>query len=153
MTKEYPRINFDIDQLPGCCGIGVVGRFNTEHPSYYDNYGRRREARTKEMFSTAKKQAEDCYKRLVDETYGEDAAVNDNSFSTLIITLVSYYRDKPAPDHIQLPELHNILIRKGWEISQKFINPNHGNEVTMYTKYFPERVDNFEEAVEASWES
>ena len=33
-----------------------------------------------------------------------------------------------------------------------FINPNHGNEITMYTKYFPERVDNFEEAVE-DWES
>lgn len=131
MTKKYAKMMFEVDEMPGCCGIGIAYHFNARENGYYDWYSRS----TKKpdlLFTTKKQQAEDCYKDILNKT---------DDYTQVLVSLVSSYHKgngKPEGSH-QWPELEEVLLREGWTIFSVFINPNHGNEVTLYGKYFPER--------------
>jgi hypothetical protein len=141
--KLFKEKTFQLEQLPGCCGVGVISYFKDEEPTYdYSRGWTPKRTAPRNKYETKEEQAEACYKKFIEQTWDEDDAYDDNAYSYLMITLVSNY-DKPmngfkAGDH-QYPEMEEILLREGWNINQVFINPNHGNEVTVYSKYFPER--------------
>jgi hypothetical protein len=136
--KKYRKVNFEIEQMAGCCGIGVVFSFQEkdEFEYVYHGWNSVREETPLE-FVTKEEQAEELYKRILEETWGKKARYGDG-YSQLMISLVSNYADKRDNKH-QFPELEELLIKEGWTIYSVFINPNHGNEVTLYGKYFPER--------------
>jgi hypothetical protein len=132
--KKYRKVDFAVDQMPGCCGIGVV--FEFQESGGWDYTGWRK---AKSIFITKEEQAEELYKRILEETWGSKARYGENnSYSQLMISLVSNYADNRDNKH-QFPELEELLLKEGWTIYSVFINPNHGNEVTLYGKYFPER--------------
>jgi hypothetical protein len=136
------EIEFSVYQLEHCCGIGEVGGFRelSGGPQWWGGPA------DEPKFHTKKEQVDDLYKRIVEETW---SARKDQYYSCLLITLISCYeaaktKNSITPAHkkagdAQFPELEEKLLEEGWIISQVFINPNHGNEVTMYTKYFPDR--------------
>lgn len=131
--KQFRNLRFYVDQLPGCCGIGVVANFEEEEEFryYWGNHKEQSEA----PWATLEEQAEDCYKRILEKTWGE--TTDGDEYSTLMITLVSKYKDtKKGP---QLPALAALLKKKRWKVAEKFINPNHGNEVTLFVKHFGNR--------------
>ena len=132
--KLFPKIDFGVQQLPGCCGIGVVGYFEEETGGYDYRLNRVREAKT--GFASAKAQANDCYERILKDTWD-----GWNDYTYLQISLVSNYVGGDKPGTAQLPALQQKLIDEGWTINMVFINPNHGNEVTLFSKYFPERLE------------
>lgn len=137
--KIYPKKKFCVGQLGWCCGVGVIGGFDDD-TGYYDWVAPK-------LYTTREEQAEGCYKDILEGTTKEDG---DGYYVQLLLTLVSSYGpgNGKTTGSAQFPELEEILIREGWTIASVFINPRHGNEVTMYTKYFPERhmtVKEFEE--------
>lgn len=134
-SKKLPKLEFSIEQMPGCCGIGVVAHFKEEEGGY--DWRTEKVKRVKRIFETKEEQAEDCYKRILEDTWNE--SIYGEHYAQLLISLVSNYQGKPAGKDIQFPELQDVLIREGWTIHSVFINPNHGNEVTLFGKYFPER--------------
>jgi hypothetical protein len=138
--KKYRKVDFTVDQMPGCCGIGVVCAF--QESGEWDYTGWRRKP-AKSIFITKEEQAEELYKRILEETWGSKARYGEG-YSQLMISLVSNYADNRANKH-QFPELEDLLIKEGWTIYSVFINPNHGNEVTLYGKYFPERNKPYDE--------
>lgn len=139
-VKEKPQfkeLNFSVQQFPGCCGIGVISGFRLDEGSHNWHTGRTSVAKKK--YLTLEEQADACYKKILKETWGDW-----DSYSYLQIALVSHYSDshdnpKEKRGQAQYPELQEKLIAEGWTIQQVFINPNHGNEITVYSKYFPER--------------
>jgi hypothetical protein len=134
--KKYRKVLFDVDQMPGCCGIAVVFSFEEVGEYTYHGWEATRK-RNQVEFVTKEEQAEELYKRILEETWGKKARYGDH-YSQLMISLVSNYADKRDNKH-QFPELEDVLLKEGWTIYSVFINPNHGNEVTLYGKYFPER--------------
>lgn len=140
--KTFKRLNFWTEDMPGCCGIQVVANFQ-EAPVEYD-YGddwmsapKRKYPRP--LFATKKEQIDDLYERVVKAT----------DSPCLLISLVSRWNQTEGKDKqkdtAQLPELADKLLEEGWEINQVFINPVHGNnEVTLYSKTFPERQEDKE---------
>lgn len=132
-SKKFPQLTFHVSQLPGCCGIGVVHNFEDAEPQYDWRTGKQK--RLERPFKTKEEQAEGCYKGLLEATcYPRD------HYAQLLIALVSNYEGiKNEAKQVQRPELQDLLIREGWTIHSVFINPNHGNEVTLFGKYFPER--------------
>jgi hypothetical protein len=138
--KKYRKVDFTVDQMPGCCGIGVVCEF--QESGEWDYTGWRRKP-AKSIFITKEEQAEELYKRILEETWGSKARYGEG-YSQLMISLVSNYADNRANKH-QFPELEDLLIKEGWTIYSVFINSNHGNEVTLYGKYFPERNKPYDE--------
>jgi hypothetical protein len=142
--KKYRKVNFEIEQMAGCCGIGVVFSFE-EGPDTEYTYSGWNTVRVpvKPEFVTKEEQAEELYKRILKETWGPEARYG-NQYSQLMISLVSNYANNRDNKH-QFPELEDLLIKEGWTIYSVFINPNHGNEVTLYGKYFPERNKPYDE--------
>lgn len=148
--KVYPKKIFCVGQLGWCCGVGEIGGFEDE-ARYYSWFDTRRSL-AKKLYFTREEQAEACYKDILERTTKEDG---DGYYVQLLLTLVSSYgpENGKTAGSAQFPELEEILIREGWTIASVFINPSHGNEVTMYTKYFPERhmtVKEFEE-MDGGW--
>ena len=140
--KVYPKKNISVGQLGWCCGVGEIGGFEDE-TGYYDWYSRKRSP-VEKLYVTREEQAEACYKEILERTAKEDG---DGYYTQLLLTLVSSYGpgNGRTEGSAQFPELEEILIREGWTVASVFINPRHGNEVTMYTKYFPERHMTVEE--------
>lgn len=134
MTKNsegFHEVNFYVDQMPGCCGIGVV--FNFEEDSGHEwDWRSSRQVNKKPEYKTKKEQVDALYKNIL----GDTGNPSGDYFTTLMITLVSSYAKDGSH---QFKELEDKLLEEGWTINQVFINPNHGNEVTVYSKYFPER--------------
>lgn len=146
--KQFKKLTFHICQLPGCCGIGIISSFDEEQGRYeYLDWRHDRFVKAKPKFATEEEQAQDAYDRLIADTWWttrKDGSEDYDDYSCLMISLVSAYssaRPFPSkhPTGVQFPALQDILIREGWQINQVFINPNHGNEVTLFTKYFPDR--------------
>jgi hypothetical protein len=136
--KKYRKVGFEIEQMPGCCGIGVVFSFEeTPDTEYVYSGWKATPVPVKPDFVTKEEQAEELYKRILEETWGPKARYGGH-YSQLMISLVSNYADK-RDNKQQFPELEDVLLKEGWTIYSVFINPNHGNEVTLYGKYFPER--------------
>jgi hypothetical protein len=135
----YPEKTFEVYQLNCCCGIGEVGMFRDKEP-YYDYFSGKREE-VKPKYATREEQAEACYREFVEETKNGDDWV-DGQYSQVLVSLVSSYGPDNSHEEgtAQFPELEEILLREGWTIYSVFINPNHGNEVTLYGKYFPDRT-------------
>jgi hypothetical protein len=141
--KLFPKKQFYVAQLPGCCGIGVISDIQDSEGTWdfsRGSYGRMRPA--KKEFFTKEEQAEAVYKEMVERTASDGWGIGDGFYSQLLISLVSNYdrdfNERLAGQH-QFPELQDILLREGWTIYSVFVNPNHKNEVTLYGKYFPER--------------
>jgi hypothetical protein len=114
--------------------------FRDKEP-YYDYFSGKREE-VKPKYATREEQAEACYKDFLKETNG-GGDYGDDFYSQLLVSVVSSYGPENAPEKVgtaQYPELEEILLREGWTIYSVFINPNHGNEVTLYGKYFPDRT-------------
>jgi hypothetical protein len=137
-TKKYPEIHFGIDELPYCCGIGVPCGFN-EDVGYTGYWWGGESTKPKKLYKTREEQAEALYKNILSENGLSD------QYPYLIISLVSNYSSGDKKGTAQLPELQDILIREEWTINQVFINPNHGNEITVFSKYFPEFEDEEED--------
>lgn len=133
--KKYRKILFEVDQLPGCCGIGAICQFEEEDMWEYSFRDWQSRAKRPALFATKQEQAEELYQRILHETWGPSARYGDG-YSQLMISLVSNYAKDGAH---QQPELEQVLLKEGWTVYSVFINPNHGNEVTLYGKYFPER--------------
>jgi hypothetical protein len=133
----FRRINFYVDELPGCCGVGVIHAFKEEDEYKHNSFGHRK--RTKRRFFTREEQAQACYEKLLKFLTGEidDYTFGYATYNTYIITLVSNYKDKGADDQGQFPELQDVLLANGWQINQVVVNPNHDNEITMFSKYDP----------------
>lgn len=137
--KTYKELTFYVEDFPGCCGIQVVGSFREEGGHYtYPNgmWGGGKWNPAKNKYVTAEEQAEAVYKKILKET----------ECPCLTVSLVSRWNQTEGKNKeegtAQLPALHDILIREGWQINQVFINPVHGdNEVTLFTKVFPERCE------------
>lgn len=136
--KTLKRIDFGVDEFPGCCGIEVVARFKEEegvytYPGGYWGNPKWRAARN--HHSSVEEQIDDLYNRILEHT----------SCPCVLITLVSRFEHNDQgykAGEAQLPLLHEKLIAEDWQINQVFINPEHGdNEVTLYTKTFPERQE------------
>jgi hypothetical protein len=136
--KKYRKVSFEIEQMAGCCGIGVVFSFEEgTHTEYTYSGWNTVCVPVKPEFVTKEEQAEELYKRILKETWGPGTRYGDH-YSQLMISLVSNYADN-RDNKQQFPELEELLLKEGWTIYSVFINPNHGNEVTLYGKYFPER--------------
>jgi hypothetical protein len=144
-VKKYKDLDFQVEELPGCCGVGIVYYFEEKRGAY--NWQSGRYSRVTGKHATLEAQAEACYKEILERTWQEGTF--GNNYSYLQIALVSNYVNGDKVGSAQLPELQEKLLEKGWTINMVFINPNHGNEVTVYSKYFPERntlpKDDFEE--------
>ncbi len=144
MTKKnkakllYPALTFYMEELPGCCGIGVAANIHEEQPHYYYDGRRVRTTTIKKEHATREEQAEACYKEILKRSAGKDSWSEDGYYSQLLVSLVSNYAEKK--DTHQNQALEDLLLKEGWSIYSVFINPNHGNEVTLYGKYFPERT-------------
>lgn len=128
--KKFKKITFGIDEFPYCCGIGVPCGFREDEGGYSWEKGKYVSARN--IYETEEEQAEALYKEMIE--HNEQVS----QYSYLTIALVSNYKNKGAEDQGQLPKFQDILIREDWTINQVFINPNHGNELTVFSKYFPE---------------
>lgn len=142
--KKLRDITFQIEEMPGCCGIGVVCCFDEEEAFRWTNWGERKHP-VPGKYETPEEQAEACYKSILNKTWGKGAIPDDwadgTEYSTLQISLVSKYRNDGPP---QFPALQTLLKRKQWR-TLSFINPNHGNQVTLFTKHFPRRKELYEE--------
>jgi hypothetical protein len=139
----YPEKEFQVAQLNFCCGIGEVGSFQDEEDRYDWNWNGPRQliSKAKKKYATREQQAEACYQEILSETC--TGGYDGEYYSQLLISLVSNYgpdSDQEKRGTAQYPELEEILLREGWTIYSVFINPNHGNEVTLYGKYFPDRT-------------
>lgn len=139
-TKVHRKMNFGISELPGCCGIAVVNSFmiEDEYEYGYGSWEQNRRKLVKPKYETLEEQAEFCYQELVAKSYEE---ADYDKYTTLLVSLVTKYQN-PEEEGVkaQFPELAKILDREGWDKVKTFINPNHGNEVTLWIKHFPERV-------------
>lgn len=150
MTKKYRDITFSVDQLPGCCGIGVAYSFAEQPAIDYQHWGYKGVA-VAPKYSTEREQAEAAYEEIINTLF------MDNQYTTGYITLVSKYRDegpRSDPEYMkngdgtlkrQFPALQDLLVKKGWDVNHQFINPNHGNEITVFSIHFPHLVDEFGE--------
>jgi hypothetical protein len=142
---KFAKMDYSLCSLNFCCGIGEVGSFREEED--HRDWGDWRNHRPKmiiaeKLFATKEEQAQACYDDIVKRT-GSGDNFGDDFFSQLLITLVSSYgsdQGSHKKDSHQWPEMEDILLREGWTIWSVFINPNHGNEVTVYGKYFPDRI-------------
>jgi hypothetical protein len=143
------RINFYIDALPGCCGVGVIYNIKEEDEyKYTGHYGDGRRVRAKRRYFTKEEQAQACYDRLVKVLENEDNfdhQYGSAGYNTYLITLVSNYAEKGTDDQGQFPELQDVLLANGWQINQVVVNPNHGNEITLFSKHDPKWGDAEEE--------
>lgn len=148
--KQFPRLSFYVEQLPGCCGIGVVSNIKDEEGGW--NSRSYRAEPPKKIHETKEEQAEALYKEIVERT--KSGGWDGDFYSQVLISLVSNYDRSFSPGRAgqhQNQELQDILLREGWTIYSVFINPNHGNEVTLYGKYFSDRTvhpDDLEEEEE-----
>lgn len=151
MSKKTLRdLVFSIDQFPGCCGIGVAYSFREQDAVDYRGWGYKG-VEVKPKYSTEQEQAEAAYDDIINDLFME------NQYTTGYITLVSKYRDegpRSDPEYMkngdgtlkrQFPALQDLLVAKGWEVNHKFVNPNHGNEVTVFSIHFPHLIDEFGE--------
>lgn len=135
--KKYREWRFYHDQFSGCCGIGIFCRFQQAptHDLDYETDWRRPQKKVNDTkFDTMEEVAEDLYQRMI--KYAEELSY----YTTYQIALVSHYDTGPNAGTHQFQELEDILLREEWVITQVFINPNHGNEITLFTKHFPEWV-------------
>jgi hypothetical protein len=138
---KFAKMEFGLCSLNYCCGIGEVGSFREEE-SRYEWWPKEKNVPAEKPYATKEEQAEACYAEIVQKT-GSGDNWGDDFFSQLVITLVSSYGSDQGvhkKDSHQWPEMEDILLREGWTIWSVFINPNHGNEVTVYGKYFPDRI-------------
>ena len=138
VKKRYRDIAFEVEALVGCCGIGVVFQFEEmeESNGYWGSPAIPLKHATKEA------QAKACYKEILEKTE-KGNTWGDDKFTTLLISLVSKYKTPRDGQEAQFPELAALLVKEGWKIDQQFVNPNHGNEVILYSKHFPERINKF----------
>jgi hypothetical protein len=138
----YPEKTFEVSQLNCCCGIGEVGFFHDEEDRYEWRWNGQRELieKAKKKYATKEQQAEACYRQILAKTC--EGGYDGQYYSQLLVSLVSSYGPDNSQEEgsAQFPELEEILLREGWTIYSVFINPNHGNEVTLYGKYFPDRT-------------
>lgn len=132
--KLFADLNYSIDSMEGCCGVGVVHGFE-EDIGYYD-WNIRGTAYPRKKYTTRLEQAEACYKKFMKET--KLGGFHD-SYEQLLITLVSKYKNDAKPPQFQ--ELQDVLIREGWTIYSVFINHRHGNELTLFGLARPEVLD------------
>lgn len=129
MTKtkpEYYPINFSLDQLPTCCGIGVFCGFS-QTPRYSGFGSKRKQEEPK--FSTREEQAEDVIQRM-------NSRVGEDGYTTFIVSLVTRYEGSTEPTEWTV--LAKMMEKYGWEAHHIFVNPNSGNEITMLSRHFPE---------------
>lgn len=119
----YSTLRYEVNDFPSCCGICVVSEFTVNTA-----WGRLSDEKY-----TAKQQAQEVYPRIVD-------SIQNFGATTALIALVSNYRGENTG---QLPELEKELQKQGWQINQVAINGKTGNEITLYSKHFPEWVDEF----------
>ena len=151
--SKYQKINFVVEQFPGCCGIGIACYF--EEASEYDYQWYWQAGISKKVqnptFKTEQEQAEDCYKRILNQVFEEE------KYTTCMIALVSKYEggkrgdekwatNKDGSIERQFGALQDLLVENGWEITHQFINPNHGNENTVFTIHFPPLVEEYNKA-------
>jgi hypothetical protein len=138
--KLYPDLSYQVGNMNGCCGIGVVSNFTDSHGEWdYSDWNSRYKP-AKKKYVTKREQAQACYNAFIDET-AKGGRYGDTFYSQLLVSLVSSYgknNDVAVGSH-QNQDLQDILLENGWVIYSVFINPNHGNEVTLFGKYFPER--------------
>jgi hypothetical protein len=152
--NKFPKMNYELLSLNYCCGIGEVGRFREQEDGYdWGNWGNgftSKQVKAEKLYKTKEEQAEACYADIVQKT-GSGDNFGDDFFSQLIITLVSSYGSDQGghkKDSHQWQEMEDILLREGWTIWSVFVNPNHGNEVTVYGKYFPDRITHPDDMME-----
>ena len=116
MTKAGEKYSFyegDIYQedFPGCCGVDVLTGFDV----YPDTYG------------------VELGPKLYNKIYKVMCAKREMRY--VQVSLVSKYKTGKKE---QIPGFIDWLIKeKKWVKNAKFINPNHGNEVTVLGKVFP----------------
>lgn len=116
MTDKV-ELTSDVNGFPGCCGIGVLCNFEIDSEGDY-RY---------DKAQATPKEFEKWYKSDVRYARGE--------YRHLMVTLVSSYKGSKTE---QIPGFIEWLEKeKGWEKSSVFVNPNHGNEVTVLQKTFP----------------
>jgi len=157
--KQFPRILFGVDQYPNCCGIGVIhGLYGSEKEERLFG-GKTRTNRGYKEFETEKEQAEDFVTRA-EERISDDC----DGYNYAQIALVSKYHSTTKEDRSnsnaivfkegtgQYPHIQKELKTRGWEAIATFINPNHDhNEITVYQKYFPDRVPIKEYGEDDEW--
>jgi len=128
--KRYPKLLSEMAQFPGCCGIGVIYDIREDDG---ENWWQSTPVKVDRPYKTRLQQAKAWY----------DTDIKGQSeYATLMISLVSAYKGTNVHQHQHVEEL---LIKKGWTINSVFINPNHGNEITLYSKYFPEVAEEIED--------
>jgi hypothetical protein len=150
--KLLNKITFHITEMPGCCGIGVANGFSADAGAGRWVYrgGRDRFIPQKGKFDTPEEQARNCLDRILKHSWDKDNSysVSDGNYSCVYVNLISNYserEDQPDEKRMQFPALQDLLIAEGWVINNVFINPNHGNEITVFSKYFPDRDKNLDE--------
>lgn len=130
-----PKMEYSCGQMGHCCGIAEIGGFEHDTGGYNWHTGKHYSAKL--VHETKEEQAEACYKSFIEET-GEEG------YALLLLSLVTKYGKHDYAHHkageSQWPEMEAILKREKWRVYKRFINPFHGNEVTLYGMYFDDRA-------------
>jgi len=114
---EYPQV----DDYPGCCGIDIINGFEVDHMHGED------EENVDEGILSESSMHKALYKHILD----------NRSRRNVQVALVSKYKEPDSRGTEQIPGFIDFLVKeKKWKVLDKFVNPNHGNQVTVLSKTF-----------------
>lgn len=137
--KQFPYKDFELEEYPSCCGIGCITEIREEESSY--SGWAQPPKPPKLRFTTRTEQAIDFVERVE-----KRLTASETGYAQGLVALVSRYKEERPRDWYsgkegeivksQAPEIEEQLLKNGWTIYNVFINPKHGNEITLYGKFF-----------------
>ena len=131
--------SFQMDQYPNCCGIDVATGF------YVDETTEEEYKKQLAEFNKEYKNASNWWRpdppakplKLAAVHKWYEKKIRDRRAAARVqLALITKYKSTGKE---QVPGLSEYLQKKGYEVQQVFINPAHGNEITILQKTWKNR--------------
>jgi len=122
VINDYPQV----DDYPGCCGIDIINGFDVDKINGEDKED------VDEGIFTESSLHQVLYRHILKKRIRRNVQ----------IALVSKYKELNGGLREQIPGFIDFLVKeKKWKVLDKFVNPNHGNQVTVLSKTFAKKKE------------